>query len=58
MPSVPSFLLAFLKQDFIALALSPPNLKPSPLLELQMTIPIRLVTDSWGDLTLLDTAGI
>ncbi|PPR00426.1 hypothetical protein CVT24_004487 [Panaeolus cyanescens] len=45
-------------KDFIALALSPPNLKPSPLLELQMTIPIRLVTDSWGDLTLLDTAGI
>ncbi|CAA7262973.1 unnamed protein product [Cyclocybe aegerita] len=36
-------------KDFIALSLTPPDRRSSPLLDLQVTIPIRLVTDSWTD---------
>ncbi|KAJ3509157.1 hypothetical protein NLJ89_g5366 [Agrocybe chaxingu] len=38
-------------KDFIALSLTPPDRRSSPLLDLQLTIPIRLVTDSWADIT-------
>jgi len=36
-------------QDFIALSLSPPNKQTSPLLDLQISVPIRLVTDSFTE---------
>ncbi|TFK40753.1 hypothetical protein BDQ12DRAFT_601824 [Crucibulum laeve] len=42
-------------KDFIALSLKPPNPFTSPLLEMQLTVPIRFVTDSWGDTTTLET---
>lgn len=41
-------------KDFISLSLAPPCPQSSPLLELQLTVPIRLVTDSWGDTTAMD----
>ncbi|KIM43282.1 hypothetical protein M413DRAFT_444097 [Hebeloma cylindrosporum] len=36
-------------KDFIVLTLSPPSPHSSPLLEMQVTVPIRLVTDSFTE---------
>ncbi|KDR82874.1 hypothetical protein GALMADRAFT_238508 [Galerina marginata CBS 339.88] len=42
-------------KDFIILTLTPPTPHQSPWLQLQVTIPIRLVTESWGDVTAFDS---
>lgn len=42
-------------QDFITLSLSPPKSRPSPFLDLHVSVPIKLVTDSFSD-GLMDTA--
>ncbi|KAF8158192.1 hypothetical protein B0H34DRAFT_444578 [Crassisporium funariophilum] len=44
-------------KDFITLALSPPT-PQSPLLELQISVPIRLVTDSFTDTADLDAPAV
>ncbi|KAF8200996.1 hypothetical protein BJ912DRAFT_843974 [Pholiota molesta] len=36
-------------KDFLVLSLAPPNPRSSPLVPLQLSHPIRLVTDSWID---------
>jgi len=43
-------------KDFITLSLAPPRDRPSPLLDLNISVPIKLVTDSFSDLTFMDTA--
>lgn len=40
-------------QDYLVLAMTPPDLFKSPFKELRMVAPIRLVTDRWSD----DAAG-
>lgn len=34
-------------QDFIALSVAPQNERTSPLHGIQLTVPVRLVTDQW-----------
>ncbi|KAF4617120.1 hypothetical protein D9613_005967 [Agrocybe pediades] len=45
-------------KDFITLTLTPPNPQTSPLLQLQITVPIRLVTESWGDFAGFDLGSV
>ncbi|KAF8967900.1 hypothetical protein BDZ97DRAFT_1903155 [Flammula alnicola] len=44
---------SLLVKDFLVLALTPPNPRSSPLAPLQLSHPIRLVTDSWIDVDVL-----
>jgi hypothetical protein len=48
--------LKYPSKDFITLSLAPPRDRPSPLLDLNISVPIKLVTDSFSDLTLMDAA--
>jgi len=43
-------------KDYITLSMAPPRDRPSPLLDLNISVPIKLVTDSFSDLTFMDTA--
>ncbi|RXW25356.1 hypothetical protein EST38_g505 [Candolleomyces aberdarensis] len=43
-------------KDFIMLKITPSESSKSQFLDLQVSIPIRLVTDSWGDVSSMDSS--